>query len=184
MSFTVLPDVLKDLIVGFAYKITNKQMQHDFDTIDVFRSWDLDPMFLQRRVWIRDDWCETFHSNFYRQILIFSTCSRDARQARLSKKGCEVHGYEGKLVLGAGSDRGGGAFFNVLQVHSRQPRQFEAGVSGKTDAFLEIKVHAVVLGASGTLMCMQKRRLGVAVKEAAGFESRGWSLRALPSELF
>ena len=57
MSFTVLPDVLKDLIVGFAYKITNKQMQHDFDTIDVFRSWDLDPMFLQRRVWIRDDWC-------------------------------------------------------------------------------------------------------------------------------
>ena len=57
MNFTVLPCVLQDLVLDFAFKITKKELDEDFETIRIVKSWDLDPMFVRNRVWIREQWC-------------------------------------------------------------------------------------------------------------------------------
>ena len=57
MSFTDLPCVLQDLVLDFAFKITKKELDDDFETIRIIKSWDLHPIFVRNRVWIREQWC-------------------------------------------------------------------------------------------------------------------------------
>ena len=57
MRFTVLPCVLQDLVLDFAFKITKKELDDDLETIRTIKSWDLDPIFVRHRVWIREQWC-------------------------------------------------------------------------------------------------------------------------------
>ena len=47
MSFTVLPCVLQDLVLDFAFKITKKELDDDFETIRIIKSWDLHPIFVR-----------------------------------------------------------------------------------------------------------------------------------------
>ena len=61
MKFTVLPCDLQDLLLDFAFKITKKELDDDLETLRVIKSWDLDPHFLQTRVWVRETWC--FNNN-------------------------------------------------------------------------------------------------------------------------
>ena len=61
MKFTVLPCDLQDLLLDFAFKITKKELDDDLETIRIIKSWDLDPHFLQTRVWVRETWC--FNNN-------------------------------------------------------------------------------------------------------------------------
>ena len=57
MKFTVLPYELQDLVCDFAFKITHKDLKDDLETICTIKSWDLDPQFVQKRVWVREYWC-------------------------------------------------------------------------------------------------------------------------------
>lgn len=54
--FTVLPDVLQDLVVQFAFKIDKKELKGDLDLIFEIKQWELHPCFLRHRVFVSDPW--------------------------------------------------------------------------------------------------------------------------------
>ena len=50
MTFASLPTVLQDLIVGFCWEITLSELHEDLKTVELVKSWDIDLLFLQRRL--------------------------------------------------------------------------------------------------------------------------------------
>ena len=55
--FADLPDVLKDMIVQFAFKIGFVELECDLETLRVINSWSLHPNFMRDRLWTPDSWC-------------------------------------------------------------------------------------------------------------------------------
>ena len=50
MTFKGLPTDLQDLIVGFCWEITHAELQEELKTIELIKSWIVDPLFLQKKL--------------------------------------------------------------------------------------------------------------------------------------
>ena len=56
MTFPALPTDLQNLVVQFAYKITLVELQKDLFVINEMNSWNLDPRFINPRIWCDRVW--------------------------------------------------------------------------------------------------------------------------------
>ena len=56
MTFVSLPTVLQDLIVAFCWEITHSELLEELKTVELVKSWDIDVLFLQRRLTRRRHW--------------------------------------------------------------------------------------------------------------------------------
>ena len=50
MTFKGLPTDLQDLIVGFCWEITHAELQEELKSIELIKSWIVDPLFLQKKL--------------------------------------------------------------------------------------------------------------------------------------
>ena len=50
MTFKSLPTDLQDVIVDFCWEITHAELQEELKTIELIKSWIVDPLFLQKKL--------------------------------------------------------------------------------------------------------------------------------------
>ena len=48
MTFCSLPTELQDVIVGFCWKITFAELLEELETLELIKSWNIDPLFVHR----------------------------------------------------------------------------------------------------------------------------------------
>ena len=56
MTFGCIPTELQDLVVGFCWEITHAELQEELKTIELIKSWNIDPLFVERKMYRRREW--------------------------------------------------------------------------------------------------------------------------------